>query len=1444
MTPTRPTAANPTAPAAESLNIVDNNDEGDGRANLSGVTPAVAVVRLPSGRRVVPPLETALAEVGPLLPASWLKAENNILITGLMRYGYGRWTKIQATGDGRLRRRRVDELISASRMLMVRCFIHTPGSVERAALDALLREDLPPGLDPAAQNQVLSGEFVAAEATVDGTEKRKFVRWARKLRFLRQLQSVTRDDVLSALARGDLRVPAQLPAAGWGGIADRDLVLGNYEHGYGNSRGLLEDRNLCFHRLFGPPRATRGGSRGDIDGDDDDDDELGGEGEPEPQMPVRTDAGSYGGRAGLPPLPATNALQRRVKSVVVVLFRELERTARLTVRSLPRPQRPDGVDGTTSARGGAIGPVMRSGGSPVPLSAADAPTAVKPRAPPRPLVGVRPPGMAGGRPFTSFDRDPDGRGSIGGLVQSPSLQADVLPGAPTMLSPTIPAAPAGASLPRGGDNDDQPRTPPHFGGRDGEGEQPRTPPRVGGGGVGVLPRTPPRFGVGSVGERPHTPPRFAGGTGFGDGHPRTPPPIGDGGATVAADLFAPRGGNLSDRGRGGGHLPAHGLDGRTTPVGAAGVLSGGPEHGDVSGSGARDLFPQCGGLPMDTFDGRHHLPLDPRVALTLERAVCSIGLDYRRHEGAREEVVDWRWFLERVPPLAHLSEAVVHSAFSQLMAEARHAVNGQDEGMSGQIEALLAVPTYRQNVPYAPLYDDVPPDIAELVGLDRGDGDVQGGVFNLTPARGARVLERVSLFYFLRLAVLPHRGLAEGLRGMKRWRDLPHWWRSLHDRALLWGVDRHGVNGWAALWVDPELGFGRARAEWLAAHPDDGAAAALPRLCVAMDRVHALIAYFRATLDAAAGQWEGGGGGKVHASDGGGAAIGDGGDGTAAGPLGRGGRAALTETPDCGGVIRGGVGGGGSGGGGGLGGRLLPPLTVATPPRGDAAAISVDMDPPLPWCVAPGLVVECLGVPAVTPPPIAERGWPAGLGVPRGFVATREVCPGVHVRVEVTGAPGFSRFVVSTTTNRSAAVSGARVVERSPSHAWDRLCDMSGLGVYGKGHVGLDGGADGVERIGLRLGPLVAVLRARQQAALVRGEDLPLPFGRGGSPPVGPYPARAGGSPPFGPRLLRGGGSPPPYGPRVPHSGGLAGGGGGGVGDGGGGGVGGGGSGGGRGGGSAGGGGGGPAGSSGAPVPTIDLTGSADSVTGATGGGGSPIGRPGLATVDADAAPAACHPDAAAVSGVRDALARVSRSLKRRRAAASDAGDGVATVSAGWGGAPRPPLPQLVGGLAVYVDPARRAAAVAHGGGNCGPGVGSASDGGGDGGGSDQWATIAPGPELEEMAVPAAWVERYAGGARKRSLRASGAHLGTPGGGGVGGGRGAGAGIGPGIGPGAGTGPGVGTGAGTVVAVGAAAPGRPVAGGGAGGVAGGGGGGGGGVGAVGRPGAVGAGGRE
>eukprot|EP00170_Pyropia_yezoensis_P001236 contig_5466_g1240 len=449
---------------------MDNDDVGDGRAILSGVAPSVGVVRLPSGRRVVPRPREDLDEGYPLYPNSWLKAEHNVLITGLMRYGYGRWSKIQATGDGRLRRRSINELICASRMLMVRCFIHTPGSVERAALDALLREDLPPGLSAAAQNQVLSGEFVAAEAFVDGMEKRKFVRWARKLRFLRQLQSVTRDDLLSALARGDLRVPAQLPAAGWGGIADRDLVLGNYEHGYGNSRGLLDDRNLCFHRL--------------------------------------------------------------------------------------------------------------------------------------------------------------------------------------------------------------------------------------------------------------------------------------------------------------------------------------------------------------------------------------------RPEGAREEVVDWRWFLERVPPLAHLSEAVVHNAFSQLMAESRHAVNGQDEGMSGQIEALLAVPTYRQNVPYAPLYDDVPPDIAELVGLDRGEGDVQGGVFNLTAARGARVLERVSLFYFLRLTVLPHRGLAQVLRGMKRWRDLPLWWRSLHDRALLWGVDRHGVNGWAALWVDPELGFGRARAEWLAAHPDDGAAAALPRLCVAMDRVHALIAFFRAALDA------------------------------------------------------------------------------------------------------------------------------------------------------------------------------------------------------------------------------------------------------------------------------------------------------------------------------------------------------------------------------------------------------------------------------------------------------------------------------------------------------------------------------------------------------------------------------------------------------------------
>lgn len=713
------------------------------------------------------------------------------------------------------------------------------------------------------------------------------------------------------------------------------------------------------------------------------------------------------------------------------------------------------------------------------------------------------------------------------------------------------------------------------------------------------------------------------------------------------------------------------------------MLGGGPELGDVNGPGSQGPFPPYGVLPMGAVDDRRHLQLDPRVALTLERAVCSIGLDYRRAEGAREGVVDWRWFLERVPPLAHLSEAFVHTAFSQLMAEARHAVDGQDEGMSGQIESLAAVPTYRQNVPYAPLYDDVPPDIAELVGLDRGEGEVQGGVFNLTPARGARVLERVALFIYLRLTVLPHRGLAESLRGMKRWRDLPHWWRSVHDRALLWGVDRHGVNGWAALWVDPDLGFGRARAEWLAAHPDDGAAAALPRLCVAMDRVHALVAYFRASFDGSTGQWDGRCGEEEHAGDGGGAAIGGGGDGAAVGSLGRAGRVASAGTTDVGGVIRSGSGGGGSGGGdGGLDGRLLPPLTVATPSRGDAGGGNLDMNPPLPWHVAPGLVVESLGVPASTLPPFSERGWPAGLGSPSGFVSVREVCPGVHVRAEVAGAPDSPRFVVSTTANRAVAVSGARVVERSPSFAWDRLCDESGLGVYGKGLVGLDGGADGVERIGLRLGPVLAVLHARQRAYCVRRKDVSSSFGRGGSPRGGPYPARGGGSPPFGPQLARDSGSLP-YGPRLPRGGGPASGGGGGGG---------GGTSGDGGDGRGGGGGGGPAGSSGGVMPTIDLTGSADSVTGATGGGGSSVGRPGTATVDPSAAAATADPDGAAVSDVRDVLARVSRSLKRRRAAASDADDGVAAVSAGWGAAPRPPLPLLVGGLAVYVDPARRAA--------------------------------------------------------------------------------------------------------------------------------------------------------
>lgn len=63
--------------------------------------------------------------------------------------------------------------------------------------------------------------------------------------------------------------------------------------------------------------------------------------------------------------------------------------------------------------------------------------------------------------------------------------------------------------------------------------------------------------------------------------------------------------------------------------------------------------------------------------------------------------------------------------------------------------------------------------------------------------------------------------LGEGSRRVPQRADLPRRCRPFLNWALLYGVDRHGVNGWAALWADPEQTFTAARDAWGVAHPDD-----------------------------------------------------------------------------------------------------------------------------------------------------------------------------------------------------------------------------------------------------------------------------------------------------------------------------------------------------------------------------------------------------------------------------------------------------------------------------------------------------------------------------------------------------------------------------------------------------------------------------------------------
>ncbi|GJD12642.1 Chromodomain-helicase-DNA-binding protein 6 [Galdieria sulphuraria] len=231
-------------------------------------------------------------------------------------------------------------------------------------------------------------------------------------------------------------------------------------------------------------------------------------------------------------------------------------------------------------------------------------------------------------------------------------------------------------------------------------------------------------------------------------------------------------------------------------------------------------------------EGTRSTNLTKKEMTELEKLVVSYGLFYQ-NEGQR----DWKQFALVSKLLEDKSEDVLEAAFLKLMRECYSVLEGPILGQT-YAETFRAELTETQ-----------------LASLETDFRQFRNAsTFNLSIERSRSILESISLFRFLRLRVLPDPNLPETVKNCRKMKELPFWWRSVHDRALLYGVDRHGLNNWEAIAEDPELGF-PATLEKLAQKKQNESSAVnekdykFPKAKICQKRFNLLLDLFISSLD-------------------------------------------------------------------------------------------------------------------------------------------------------------------------------------------------------------------------------------------------------------------------------------------------------------------------------------------------------------------------------------------------------------------------------------------------------------------------------------------------------------------------------------------------------------------------------------------------------------------
>lgn len=209
-------------------------------------------------------------------------------------------------------------------------------------------------------------------------------------------------------------------------------------------------------------------------------------------------------------------------------------------------------------------------------------------------------------------------------------------------------------------------------------------------------------------------------------------------------------------------------------------------------------------------------PFSKKEAVEFEKALSNFGISYL----SDGKTVDWEWFHKKVDGFEAKYSETIWSAYLELLTEAHRL---RDLAAAKEEEDYDAVDKINET-------------------------NKPSSVFStLTVERAERLIDRLQFFRNLRGDVLPHPKLTSILRGFKKSRDLPPWWKSTHDKSLLLGVDWHGLNGWDEMGSDPQLAFASSMKAWQRKSANDSKSlkrAVMPKATSGIKRAFALVQYF------------------------------------------------------------------------------------------------------------------------------------------------------------------------------------------------------------------------------------------------------------------------------------------------------------------------------------------------------------------------------------------------------------------------------------------------------------------------------------------------------------------------------------------------------------------------------------------------------------------------